>query len=102
MATPTNVLLYVMLGLGLSGLVAIMIWLGFLTTNKNNGNEIQKQLGIVSSITGVLVLIFGGAAYMYFTTDVNALTPFLLIMTFVNMFLSLVAVSTASLGITYA
>jgi hypothetical protein len=94
--------LYVMLGLGLSGLVAIVIWLGFLTQNKDNANEIQKNLGIVTAVTGVLMLIFGGAAYMYFTTDVNALTPFLLIMTFVNMFLSLVAVSAASLGITYA
>lgn len=94
--------LYVMLGFGLIGLVAITVWLGFLTNNKDNANEIQKQLGIVTAVTGVLVLIFGGAAYMYFTTDINALTPFLLIMTFVNMFLSLVAVSTASLGITYA
>jgi hypothetical protein len=94
--------LYVMLGLGLSGLVAIIVWLGFLTNNKDNANEIQKNLGIVTAVTGVLILIFGGAAYMYFTTDVNALTPFLLVMTFVNMFLSLVAVSTASLGITYA
>jgi hypothetical protein len=102
MAVPTNVLLYIILGLGLAGLVAVITWLGFLTNNKNNGNEIQKQLAIVSAVTGVLVLIFGGAAYMYFTTDVNALTPFLLIMAFVNMFLSLVAVSTASLGVTYA
>lgn len=94
--------LYVMLGLGLSGLIAIIVWLGFLTNNKDNANEIQKNLGIVTAVTGVLILIFGGAAYMYFTTDVNALTPFLLVMTFVNMFLSLVAVSTASLGITYA
>lgn len=94
--------LYVMLGLGLSGLVAIIVWLGFLTNNKDNANEIQKNLGIVTAVTGVLILIFGGSAYMYFTTDVNALTPFLLVMTFVNMFLSLVAVSTASLGITYA
>lgn len=94
--------LYVMLGLGLSGLVAIVIWLSMLTNNKDNANEIQKQLGIVTAVTAVIMLLFGGAAYMYFTTDVNALTPFLLIMTFVNMFLSLVAVSAASLGITYA
>ena len=73
-----------------------------LTNNKDNANEIQKQLGIVTAVTAVIMLLFGGAAYMYFTTDVNALTPFLLIMTFVNMFLSLVAVSAASLGITYA
>lgn len=94
--------LYVMLGIGLIGLVTVVVWLGFLTNNKDNANEIQKNLGIVTAVTGVLMFIFGGAAYMYFTTDVNALTPFLLVMTFVNMFLSLVAVSTASLGITYA
>ena len=97
-----NVPVYVLLGLGLSGLVAIIVWLGFLTQNKDNGSEIQKQLGIVTGVTSALVLLFGGAAYMYFTTDVNALTPFLLVMTFVNMFLGLVAVSAASLGIVYS
>ena len=98
----SKILLYVMLGLGLSGLVAIVIWLSMLTNNKDNANQIQTQLGIVTLVTAVIMLLFGGAAYMYFTTDVNALTPFLLIMTFVNMFLSLVAVSAATLGITYA
>lgn len=97
-----NVPVYILLGLGLSGLVAIMVWLGFLTQNKDNGAEIQKQLGIVTGVTSVLVLLFGGAAYMYFMTDVNALTPFLLVMTFANMFLSLVAVSAASLGVVYS
>ncbi len=102
MAISTNVLVSTLLGLGLTGVVSLIIWLSFLTQNKDNGSEIQKQLAIVTSVTGILVLVFGGAAYMYFTTDVNALTPFLLVMTFVNMLLSLVAVSTASLNVVYA
>ena len=98
----SDVVLWVMLGLGLAGIVGVMIALGFLTQNKDDGAEIKKNLGIITGITGVLVFIFGAVAYMYFTTNVNYLTPFLLIMTFVNLLLSLIAVSAASLSVSYS
>ena len=98
----SDVVLWVMLGLGLTGIVGVMIALGFLTQNKDDGAEIKKNLGIITGITGVLVFIFGAVAYMYFTTNVNYLTPFLLIMTFVNLLLSLIAVSAASLSVSYS
>jgi membrane-associated HD superfamily phosphohydrolase len=97
-----DVVVWSLLGLGLAGLVGVMFALGFLTQNKDNGAEIKKNLGIISGVTGVLVFIFGAVAYMYFTTNVNYLTPFLLIMTFVNLLLSLVAVSAASLSVSYS
>lgn len=97
-----SIVMKVMLGLGITGILGIIIFLSQMpVSNPDHANQIQINLGIVTGVTAVIMLLFGGAAYMYFTTDVNALTPFLLIMTFVNMFLSLVAVSAASLGITY-
>lgn len=87
------------LGLGLTGLVGLIVAFGFVTQNKDNGAEIKKNLGIIFAVSLVIVFLFGVISYMYFTTNVNYLTPFLLVMTFVNMFLSLFAVSAASLNV---
>lgn len=95
----------VMLGLGLAGTVGLIIWLGILTsglTNKNNGAEIQKTLGIITAVVAILVFLFGASAYVYFMSNTLYLTPFLLVMTFINMGLSVIAVSTASLGVVNA
>lgn len=92
----------VLLALGLAGVVGIMFALGFLPQNPDHGSEIKKNLGIISGVTGILIFIFGAVAYMYFTTNVNYLTPFLIIMTFVNLLMSLIAVSAASLSVSYS
>ena len=95
----TDLPVWIMLGLGLIGMVAIIVWLGFLTQNKDNGSEIRKNLGIVTGITGGLIIIFAIAAYIYFSANTNYITPYLLVMTFVNMFLSLLAVSVSTLQV---
>lgn len=89
----------ILLGIGLLGIVGISLALGFLTQNKDNGAEIQKNLGIIAGVTGILVLLFGVVAYIYFTANINYLPPFLLVMTFVNMLLSVFAVSASSLQV---
>lgn len=90
---------YVMLGLGLAGVVSIIVWLGFLTQNKDNGAEIQRNLAIVSVVVGLTVFLLGGAAYIYFMSNTVYLLPFLLIMTFINMAISTIAVSASTLGV---
>jgi len=89
----------VLLGIGILGILGISITLGFLTQNKDNGSEIQKNLGIVAGVTGILVILFGSVAYMYFTANVTLLPPFVLVMTFVNLLLSIFAISAASLQV---
>jgi hypothetical protein len=94
---------YIMMGLGIVGMLVIIGMMGFWTQNKDNGAEIQKNLGIVAGVTGIIILfLFAPAAYIYFMANVNYLTPFLLIMCFVNLFLSLFAVSAATLNLTKA
>jgi len=89
----------VLLGVGVSGILGVGIGLGFLTQNKDNGAEIQKNLGIIAGVTGILILIFGIVSYMYFSSHINYMAPFVLIMTFVNLFMSVFAVSAASLQV---
>ena len=89
----------ILLGVGILGILGISLTLGFLTQNKDNGAEIQKNLGIVAGVSGILVILFGVVAYIYFTTNINYMGPFVLIMTFVNLLLSIFAISAASLQI---
>jgi len=89
----------ILLGVGIAGIVGISLTLGFLTQNKDNGAEIQKNLGIVAGVSGILVILFGVVAYIYFTANINYMGPFVLVMTFVNLLLSIFAVSAASLQI---
>lgn len=96
MDVPTGV----MLGLGLAGIVTMTILMGLYTQDKNNGADIKLNLGIIAGVTGVLILMFGAGAYMYFTANVNYLPPFLIVMSFLNLYLSLFAVSAASLQVT--
>ena len=94
-----SIMTKVLLGIGVTGIVGVGIGLGFLTQNKDNGAEIQKSLGIIAGVTGVLILLFGVVAYMYFSANINYMAPFVLVMTFVNLFMSIFAVSTASLQV---
>jgi hypothetical protein len=43
--------------------------------------------------------MFGIVSYMYFSSHINYMAPFVLIMTFVNLFMSVFAVSAASLQV---
>jgi hypothetical protein len=92
-STTVNVLL----GIGVVGIVAITITLGFLTQNKDNGAEISKNLAIIGGTTAIIVLIFAVVSYIYFSANINYMAPFVLIMTFVNLFLGIFAVSASSL-----
>jgi hypothetical protein len=96
MASPQ---VWVLLGLGLTGMIAIMIWMGFLTQNKDNASEIQKNLGIVGAVSAILISIFGVVSYIYFTANPGYIPFFVLIMTFVNLFTSVFALSAASLSV---
>jgi hypothetical protein len=101
MASMGDIATWSVLGLGI---ILIIIALGFIgaTSPDKDANTIRKNLGVVAGVSGGGVLAFGIAAYLYFSTHVNYLTPFLLIMTFVNLALCVMAVSIASLKITNA
>jgi hypothetical protein len=98
----SDAILWTLLGLGLTGMISIIVWLGFLTQNKDNASEIRKNLGIVGGISAVLIGIFGFVAYMYFIQNPGYIPFFTLIMLFVNLFLGVFAVSAASLSIVHS
>ena len=86
-----------LLVIGVLGIVGVSVALGFLTQNKDNGAEISKNLSIIGGTTGIIIIIFGIASYIYFSAHINHMAPFVLIMSFVNLFLSIFAISASSL-----
>lgn len=95
-------IVWTMLALGLGGIIGLMVWLGMMTQNTEDGTEIRKNLAIIGGVTGVLVILFGIAAFMYFSANSNYLLNYLMVMSFVNVFFSIFAVSASTLQITKA
>jgi hypothetical protein len=95
---PVNVMFVI----GILGIVGMIVGIAFFPQNPDHGPDIKKNLGIVAITTAILIGIFGGAAYMYFNANLNSLPTFLLVMSFINLFLSTLAVSASSLQITYS
>lgn len=95
----TNFATLCMLVFGILGVIGIIAWMATMTQNKDNGAEIRKNLSIIGGISGGLIFAFGIVAYNYFSINVNYLTPFLFVLSFINLFLSLFAISAATLQI---
>lgn len=104
-AIPTSssqVVIYALLFFGIAGIITAVGLLGFLTQNVDNTADIKAKLGGIAAGCSVAVILFGIAAYIYFSINKAYMTSFILIMTFINLLLSLFAVSAASIGITSA
>jgi len=102
MPESTDIVFWLMVVLAFGGLVGLGITLGLVTQNKDNAAEIKKTLGIIAILTCVLVGIFGVVAYLYLSVNQNYVSPFLFILSFVNLFLSVFAVSSSTLQVSYS
>lgn len=89
----------ILLGIGCAGIVGVAIGMGFLTRDKDNAQKISTELGIICTAVVFLCILFGIAAYIYFSSYPAYLTNFVLVMTFVNLALSMFAVSAATIRI---
>jgi hypothetical protein len=94
--------IYILLFLGMGLIVTSVGILSYLTQNKDNSENINAKIGAVTGVASVAVILFGIVAYIYFTTNKAYMTNFILIMTFLNMLLSIIAVSTAVINVTAA
>ncbi len=76
--------------------LAVIIYIGTMSPSSDNVNY-KNQIAIIGGITAVAVIIFTILVYIYFNTNMQYLTPFLLMSNSFNMFLSVFAVSVATL-----
>jgi len=99
MPVNSNTVAVALLSLVLAGLIGIYIYIGVMAGKLDSANEVSKHIGIIAGTTGGLLIIFTVLSFYYFTTNVTYATPYLLIMSGVNIFLSLLAVSVASIQV---
>jgi hypothetical protein len=88
---------YILFGVFGLGLLSLYLYIGFGSSQTDNASEINKQIGIVAGVTTVLVLLFGVITYVYFSVNVNYITPYLLVSNNINLLLSIIAVAISSL-----
>jgi uncharacterized membrane protein len=97
----SNLPLKILMAFVVVGIVALFMTLGFLSPNidnPDNANEIKKNLGIISVVLAIIVGILGIVTYMYFTANIAYITQFTIVMLFVNLFVSLFALSASTLN----
>lgn len=83
----------------LLGFLGIYLYIGMTAGKADTANEVSKHIAIISGTTGALLILFTCLAFYYFTANVNYATPYLLIMSGVNSFLSLLALSVATIQV---
>lgn len=81
----------------IAGLAGVIYTLGLFVGDKDNLSEIQKKLAIISGSSSALILMLGIFTYLYLRVNPGAFVPFVLVMLFVNLELSLTAVSVSVL-----
>jgi hypothetical protein len=93
---------YLATGILGAALVGLYIYIGSYVGNNNTNNDLSKHLKIVGAVTAALTLIYGLLTYFYFMTNLNAVTPYLLISQTVVLWLSLFALSASSIQVSNA
>lgn len=101
MASTLDIVSVVMLVIILGGLIGLYIYIGMSSSKLDNANEINKHIAIIAGTLAGLMLIFTGLSFYYFTTaeHLKDATAYLLVMSGINIFLSLFAVSSATLQV---
>ena len=81
------------------GLIGLYIYIGVYVGDKDTNNDVRKHLIIIGSLTGVITFFFGIISFFYFAANQRYVTEFLLLMNFVTLFVSIFALSAASLQV---
>lgn len=91
-ATP-----YVLVSVVLISVAISLSFIGKSSGNANTRNELQKQVGILTTVNLLACLILGVLLYYYIQINADSFVPFTIIMVTFNLFLSIMATSIAVL-----
>ncbi len=91
----------ILMGLGLfillGGLAGVIVALSFFAGNKDNLQEVQKNLSIITGTSSVLLLLAGIFFFIYIRVNPQAFVPAMIILNVLSLEVGLVAVSVAVL-----
>ena len=88
---------YILIFIVLVSVAGSLIYIASQSGNQNTRNEIQKHVGILSTVNGVAALLLGILLYYYIQITPESFVPFTIIMLTFNLFLSIMSTSIAVL-----
>ena len=86
--------LIVLIVAGLGGVIYV---LSTFAGDKNNLNDVQRNMGIITAVTSVMVLLLGVLSYLFIRINPQVFVTLVLILLFLNLEISLIAVSASVL-----
>ena len=97
MASFQDYLPYILVGLVLVSVAASVVYIGMSAGNSDTRNELQKQIGILTTVNLLASLILGVLLYYYIQINSDSFVPLTIIMLTFNLFLSIMSTSIAVL-----
>lgn len=88
---------YILIFLVLLSVAGSFTYIASQSGNSNTRNEIQKQVGILSTVNALASIFLGILLYYYVQISPDAFVPFTIIMLTFNLFLSIMSTSIAVL-----
>jgi hypothetical protein len=81
----------------IGGLAGVIVAVSYFAGDKNNLQEVQKNLSIIAGTSSVLLLLAGIFLFIYIRVNPQAFVPITLIMNVLSLEVALVAVSASVL-----
>lgn len=78
-------------------MVTVMVFLGVSSANSEQKDQFQKQLTTIGILTFFIIAALGGLTFIYIESYPDYFRSYVMLMTHVNLFFSLLAVSIATL-----
>ncbi len=78
-------------------LITVMVFLGVAGSNAEKKDEFRSQVRTIILITAFMIFVLGGLTMYFIESSPDYFRPYVLLMTHVNLFFSLLAVSVAML-----
>lgn len=88
---------YVLVSIVLVSIAVSLSFIGQSSGNANTRNELQKQIGILTTVNLLASLILGVLLYYYIQINADSFVPLTIIMLTFNLFLSIMSTSIAVL-----
>lgn len=78
-------------------MISVMIFLGISSKNSESRDAFNRQVRTIILITVAMIFVLGGLTFFFIESNPDYFRPYVLTMTHINLFFSILAVSIAML-----
>jgi len=90
--------LFIVLILGFLGSIGFTMWkVGTVAANKDSNKEVVSAITTITIVNSVLMILWGGLAFFYITSDPRLERPYILIMLHISLLISMMSISISSI-----